>query len=103
MPLRGVLIEEPDGDLMFNGLVIYGGNRALTVAASSAEEKEKWKTDLQNAIQMARDKSDTKITYLSLKSCSEYFGKNLNVFEWFFYIFILFYNFLFVKIFRLIR
>ncbi|XP_018572731.1 FERM, ARHGEF and pleckstrin domain-containing protein 1 isoform X2 [Anoplophora glabripennis] len=70
MPLRGVLIEEPDGDLMFNGLVIYGGNRALTVAASSAEEKEKWKTDLQNAIQMARDKSDTKITYLSLKSCS---------------------------------
>lgn len=72
MPLRGVLIEEPDGDLMFNGLVIYGGNRALTVAASSAEEKEKWKTDLQNAIQMARDKSDTKITYLSLKSCSKY-------------------------------
>ncbi|KAJ8946052.1 hypothetical protein NQ314_008988 [Rhamnusium bicolor] len=70
MPLRGVLIEEPDGDLMFNGLVIYGGNRALTVAANSAEEKEKWKTDLQNAIQMARDKSDTKITYLSLKSCS---------------------------------
>ncbi|KAJ8920883.1 hypothetical protein NQ315_015676 [Exocentrus adspersus] len=70
MPLRGVLIEEPEGDLMFNGLVIYGGNRALTVAASSAEEKEKWKADLQNAIQMARDKSDTKITYLSLKSCS---------------------------------
>ncbi|XP_050504892.1 FERM, ARHGEF and pleckstrin domain-containing protein 1-like isoform X1 [Diabrotica virgifera virgifera] len=70
MPLRGVLIEEPDGDLMFNGLIIYGGNRALTVAANSLEEKEKWKTDLQRAIQMARDKSDTKITYLSLKSCS---------------------------------
>ncbi|XP_072387426.1 FERM, ARHGEF and pleckstrin domain-containing protein 2-like isoform X2 [Diabrotica undecimpunctata] len=70
MPLRGVLIEEPDGDLMFNGLIIYGGNRALTVAANSLEEKEKWKNDLQRAIQMARDKSDTKITYLSLKSCS---------------------------------
>nr|XP_023024432.1 FERM, ARHGEF and pleckstrin domain-containing protein 2 isoform X2 [Leptinotarsa decemlineata] len=70
MPLRGVLIEEPDGDLMFNGLIIYGGNRSLTVAANSPEEKEKWKMDLQNAIQMARDKSDTKITYLSLKSCS---------------------------------
>nr|CAI5841543.1 unnamed protein product [Callosobruchus analis] len=26
MPLRGVLIEEPDGDLQFNGLVIYGGS-----------------------------------------------------------------------------
>lgn len=70
MPLRGVLIEEPDGDLTFNGLIIYGGNRALTVAANSPEEKEKWKIDLQNAIQLARDKSDTKITYLSLKSCS---------------------------------
>lgn len=71
MPLRGVLIEEPDGDLTFNGLIIYGGNRALTVAANSPEEKEKWKIDLQNAIQLARDKSDTKITYLSLKSCSK--------------------------------
>ncbi|XP_056647622.1 FERM, ARHGEF and pleckstrin domain-containing protein 2-like [Diorhabda sublineata] len=70
MPLRGVLIEEPDGDLMFNGLIIYGGNRALTVAANSPEEKEKWKNDLQSTIQLARDKSDTKITYLSLKSCS---------------------------------
>ncbi|KAJ8968403.1 hypothetical protein NQ317_002348, partial [Molorchus minor] len=28
MPLRGVLIEEPEGDLSFNGLIVYGGNRA---------------------------------------------------------------------------
>ncbi|XP_044268600.1 FERM, ARHGEF and pleckstrin domain-containing protein 1-like isoform X1 [Tribolium madens] len=70
MPLRGVLIEEPEGELATYGLVIYGGNRALTVAASSQEEKERWKQDLQNAIQEARDKTDTKITYLSLKSCS---------------------------------
>lgn len=72
MPLRGVLIEEPEGELQSYGLVIYGGNRALTVAASSQEEKDRWKQDLQNAIQQARDKNDTKITYLSLKSCSEY-------------------------------
>lgn len=71
MPLRGVLIEEPDGDLSFNGLIIYGGNRALTVAANCLEEKEKWKKDLQNAIQLARDKMDAKSTYLSLKSCSK--------------------------------
>lgn len=70
MPLRGVLIEEPEGDLAYNGLIIYGGNRALTVAANSLEEKERWKQDLQNAIQSARDKSDTKVNYLSLKSCS---------------------------------
>lgn len=49
-----------------------GGNRALTVAASTQEEKDRWKQDLQNAIQQARDKTDTKITYLSLKSCSKY-------------------------------
>ncbi|KAL1490433.1 hypothetical protein ABEB36_013128 [Hypothenemus hampei] len=70
MPLRGVMIEEPDWEMAFNGLIIYGGNRALTVAANSPEEKERWKQDLLNAIQLARDKSDTKITYLSLKSCS---------------------------------
>lgn len=89
MPLRGVLIEEPEGELATYGLVIYGqfcyfsslfylfsstgGNRALTVAASSQEEKERWRQDLQNAIQEARDKTDTKITYLSLKSCSKCF------------------------------
>ncbi|XP_066157423.1 FERM, ARHGEF and pleckstrin domain-containing protein 1 isoform X3 [Euwallacea fornicatus] len=70
MPLRGVLIEEPEGELAYSGLIIYGGNRALTVAANSVEEKERWRQDLQNAIQLARDKSDTKINYLSLKSCS---------------------------------
>ncbi|KAK9752450.1 PH domain [Popillia japonica] len=70
MPLRGVLIEEPEGELASIGLIIYGGNRSLTVAANSPEEKERWKIDLQNAIQHARDKTDTKITYLSLKSCS---------------------------------
>lgn len=75
MPLRGVLIEEPEGELAPYGLIIYGGNRALTLAASSQEEKERWKQDLQSAIQLARDRTDTKITYLSLKSCSEYFYK----------------------------
>lgn len=54
-------------------MFVSGGNRALTVAANSQEEKDRWKEDLQNAIQQARDKTDTKITYLSLKSCSEYF------------------------------
>ena len=51
--------------------MFLGGNRSLTVAANSTEEKLKWKEDLVNAIQQARDKTDTKTTYLSLKSCSE--------------------------------
>lgn len=50
---------------------VGGTTRALTVAASSHEEKERWKKDLLEAIQQARDKTDTKITYLSLKSCSK--------------------------------
>ncbi|KAK4879607.1 hypothetical protein RN001_007753 [Aquatica leii] len=70
MPLRGVLLEEPDGDLASYGFIIYGGNRALMVAANSQEEKDRWKEDMQSAIQQARDKMDTKISYLSLKSCS---------------------------------
>ncbi|KAF5271311.1 hypothetical protein FQA39_LY08109 [Lamprigera yunnana] len=70
MPLRGVLLEEPEGELASYGFIIYGGNRALLVAANSQEEKDCWKADMQNAIQQARDKTDTKIIYLSLKSCS---------------------------------
>lgn len=56
--------------LYFKTKQFSGGNRALTVAASNKEEKDLWKDDLQKAIQQARDKTDTKITYLSLKSCS---------------------------------
>lgn len=70
IPLRALMIDEPDGDLALNCLIIYGNNRSLTLAASTPEEKEKWKLDFQNAIQLAKTKSDTKTIYLSLKSCS---------------------------------
>ncbi|KAK9888830.1 hypothetical protein WA026_001052 [Henosepilachna vigintioctopunctata] len=71
LPLRGVLIEEStDKELANYALIIYGGNRSLTVVASSYEEKEQWKMDLKLALQEARDKTDTQVTYLSLKSCS---------------------------------
>ena len=55
---------------------MYSGNgdcdRALTVAASSQEEKDKWMEDLTATIQTAREKGDNKLQYLSLKSCSKY-------------------------------
>ncbi|GLV37815.1 Chondrocyte-derived ezrin-like domain containing protein [Carabus blaptoides fortunei] len=70
MPLRGVMLEEPDGDIASYAFIIYGGNRALTVAANSQDEKERWVEDLSIAIQLARDRTDAKLTYLSLKSCS---------------------------------
>ncbi|XP_044752124.1 FERM, ARHGEF and pleckstrin domain-containing protein 2 isoform X1 [Coccinella septempunctata] len=70
MPLRGVLIEEPEGELANCGFIIYGGSRSLIVAANSHDDKERWKTDLKAAIQEAKDKSDTKTNYLSLKSYS---------------------------------
>jgi len=46
-------------------------DRALTVAASSQEEKDKWMEDLTATIQTAREKGDNKLQYLSLKSCSK--------------------------------
>lgn len=70
MPLRGVLVDEPEGELAKCGLNIYGGSRTLTVAANSPQEMERWRLDLQQAIQEARDKADAKVSYLSLKSCS---------------------------------
>lgn len=75
MPLRGVMVEEAEYKMGANYcFTIYGGNRALTVAASSQEEKDKWIEDLQSAINNVRDREDRegKLQYLSLKSCSEY-------------------------------
>ncbi|KAJ1523396.1 hypothetical protein ONE63_001261 [Megalurothrips usitatus] len=71
MPLRGVMVEEAEYKMGANYcFTIYGGNRALTVAASSQEEKDKWLEDLQTAIQNVRDGVEDKLQYLSLKSCS---------------------------------
>ncbi|XP_026281304.1 FERM, ARHGEF and pleckstrin domain-containing protein 2 isoform X2 [Frankliniella occidentalis] len=71
MPLRGVMVEEAEYKMGANYcFTIYGGNRALTVAASSQEEKDKWLEDLKSAIQNVRDCSEDKLQYLSLKSCS---------------------------------
>ncbi|XP_044743912.1 FERM, ARHGEF and pleckstrin domain-containing protein 1 isoform X2 [Chrysoperla carnea] len=69
MPLRGVMIDEPEKALAKYAFTIYGGNRALTVAANSQYEKDCWVTDLQDALQKARDHTDSNLTYLSLKSC----------------------------------
>ncbi|XP_049801238.1 FERM, ARHGEF and pleckstrin domain-containing protein 1 [Schistocerca nitens] len=72
MPLRGVMVEEsPENKMGANYcFTIYGGNRALTVAAGSQEEKDKWIEDLTVAIQAAKERGDNKLQYLSLKSCS---------------------------------
>lgn len=57
---------------VINCFCVYkGGNRALTVAANSQDEKDRWVEDLSIAIQLARDRTDAKLTYLSLKSCSK--------------------------------
>nr|CAD7196275.1 unnamed protein product [Timema douglasi] len=71
MPLRAVIVEEAENKMGANFCFnIYGGNRILTVAASSQEEKDKWLEDLTSAIQGAKEKGDNKLQYLSLKSCS---------------------------------
>ncbi|KAK7864426.1 hypothetical protein R5R35_000466 [Gryllus longicercus] len=72
LPLRGVLVEEaPDNRMGASfAFTIYGGNRALTVAASSQEEKDKWLEDLSVAVHAAKERGDNRLQYLSLKSCS---------------------------------
>ncbi|XP_064615027.1 FERM, ARHGEF and pleckstrin domain-containing protein 2-like isoform X2 [Liolophura sinensis] len=70
LPLRGMIVDETDNFKMAveNSFTIYGGNRCLLVAASTPEEKDKWIEDLNEAVQIAKSKSDDKLQYASLKS-----------------------------------
>lgn len=71
LPLHTLTIEERVDTPTANAFIIYGGNRVLTLAASSQEEKDKWLEDLTAAIERSKQKSsDEKIGYLSLKSCN---------------------------------
>merc|ERR1712071_281226 len=66
-------VEESEPKLgNFFCFTIYGGNRALLVAANSQEEKDKWIEDINQAVESARELSDdaSRINYFSLKSCS---------------------------------
>lgn len=70
LPLRVSVIEERVDIPMAHSFIIYGGTRVLTVAASSAEEKDRWLEDLSVAIAQSKlNKNDDKINYMSLKSC----------------------------------
>ncbi|XP_071517812.1 FERM, ARHGEF and pleckstrin domain-containing protein 1 isoform X1 [Panulirus ornatus] len=71
LPLRGVMVEETESRMgATNCFTIYGGNRALMVAANSDEEKAKWLEDLTMAISQAKSRPDDAFHYLSLKSIS---------------------------------
>ncbi|KAG8198630.1 hypothetical protein JTE90_026527 [Oedothorax gibbosus] len=71
LPLRGVMVEETEPKMgVANCFTIYGGNRALMVAASSPEERDKWLKDLIDTIQSAREPKDDALFYSSLRSCS---------------------------------
>lgn len=71
LPLRGVMVEETESRMgASNCFTIYGGNRALMVAANGEEEKTKWLEDLTTAINQAKTRPDNAFHYLSLKSIS---------------------------------
>ncbi|XP_054721469.1 FERM, ARHGEF and pleckstrin domain-containing protein 2-like [Uloborus diversus] len=71
LPLDGVMVEETEPKMgVTNCFTIYGGNRALMVAASSAEERQKWLKDLTETIQSVRSPKDDNLFYSSLRSCS---------------------------------
>lgn len=70
--LQGVMVEETEPRMGVNHcFTIYGGNRALMVAANSESEKKKWLDDLTAAIQRVQVQRDvSKIMYSSLHSCN---------------------------------
>ncbi|XP_039299364.1 FERM, ARHGEF and pleckstrin domain-containing protein 2-like [Nilaparvata lugens] len=73
LPLRALMVQERADTPMTNSFVIYGGTRVLTVAATSAEEKQKWLEELSQAIADSKQNEvndSSKNNYLSLKSCS---------------------------------
>ena len=72
------MIEERPDTPQQHSFSIYGGNRVITVAASSEEEKDKWLEDLTAAIQkcktiskLANGVDSSSLYYFSLKSCSK--------------------------------
>lgn len=78
LPLNNVMIEERPDTPQQHSFSIYGGNRVVTVAASSQEEKDKWLEDLMSAIQKCKminnhvnGVDNNSLYYFSLKSCSK--------------------------------
>lgn len=73
MSLKDMTVTDEDMKVISvaNGFVIYGRDKCIVVAASSAEEKEKWMSDLKRAIANCPDnKEDDRNFYPSLKSNS---------------------------------
>jgi len=78
LPLNNVMIEERPDTPQQHSFSIYGGNRVITVAANSEEEKDKWLEDLTTAIQKCKANckernglDSNSLYYFSLKSCSK--------------------------------
>lgn len=69
LSLKNLLVEESEQKAIPNSFTVYSGNRCLVLAASTAEERDKWLEDLQNAIAAMKDTIDVgKVLYPSLKS-----------------------------------
>lgn len=80
LPLSNVIIEERPDTPQQHSFSIYAGNRVITVAASSQEEKDKWLEDLMTAIQKCKSTTlytnggdSNSLYYFSLNSCSMYY------------------------------
>lgn len=71
LPLQGLSIDEtePKAEAAFR-FNIYAANRALMVAASSEEERQKWMKSLSTTIVTAQGSKDDRLYYSSLKSCN---------------------------------
>lgn len=72
LPLKDVVIEERVDTPPQYSFIVYCGNRVITVAATSQEEKDKWLDDLTSAVQSCKlngsQEVDDRLKYFSLKS-----------------------------------
>uniref|UniRef100_A0A224X662 Moesin/ezrin/radixin homolog 1 n=1 Tax=Panstrongylus lignarius TaxID=156445 RepID=A0A224X662_9HEMI len=68
MPISSLTVQEREDNPTPNSFIIYSGTRAITVSASTEEEKDKWLEDIARAIE--ESKNITKQTSLLSLKCS---------------------------------
>lgn len=68
VPVRSMQTENSE----HNAFVIFGGQRAITVSATTTAEKTLWVAELARAATDIKGKPHAHLSIGSLKNCSEY-------------------------------
>ncbi|KAK9512811.1 hypothetical protein O3M35_001145 [Rhynocoris fuscipes] len=70
MPTNSLTVQEREDNPTPNSFIIYSGTRAITVSASSQEEKDKWLEDIARAIDDNKNNISNNETSLVSLKCS---------------------------------